>query len=209
MPGRSSLDEVGNGREIRPEKSVNTAADDDSMDDNEDGCDQGDNLDEFEEDGFVVADGDEMMYDSNTERLPDEESDEEEEQPVDDLCCLCNIGGELMICDGGENFGGCGRNFHIECVCRKVLPPGDWVCETCANEAAFDVGLEGYKFPVEYDEEGDGIVDTDEDDENSVNKGGNSNGQGTQESDEDDESVVPARKSKVTRSAVFDSDDED
>ena len=68
LPGRSSLDEVGNGREIRPEKSVNTAADDDSMDDNEDGCDQGDNLDEFEEDGFVVADGDEMMYDSNTER---------------------------------------------------------------------------------------------------------------------------------------------
>lgn len=96
--------------------------------------------DEFEEDGFVVMDGD----------------DDEEEEDDEDPCSICGKGGELMVCDGGLNdIEGCGKSFHIECVGLDEVPPGDWVCEACAIEHGMDVGMEGHEFPPSQEEEQD------------------------------------------------------
>ena len=95
--------------------------------------DDGSHLDTFERDDFIV--------------------DEDEDHNEEDLCWSCRKGGELMICDGGDNYEGCGRSFHIECVSRSTIPPGDWICQDCANDLALDVGVEGHEFPVEDEQE--------------------------------------------------------
>jgi hypothetical protein len=92
---------------------------------------EGDYYDD-EDDGFIV----------------DEEDEEEEDD--DDPCCMCRKGGDLMICDGGDlnEIEGCGRSFHVECVEREEVPPGDWVCEVCAMEHGMEgVGVKGHEFP--------------------------------------------------------------
>jgi hypothetical protein len=89
-------------------------------------------LDEYESDGFVVH------------------SDEEDNLHNDeDVCCYCRDGGELIVCDGGDHQAGCGCYFHLECINRDVVPPGDWVCEGCANQVGLDVGIEGHEFAFE------------------------------------------------------------
>ena len=104
------------------------------------GSDQSDHEseDEFEDDGFVVPDGDE-----------EDEANVEEENDTDDLCCVCHEHGELMICDGGDFMAGCGRSFHVACVDRVCVPDGDWVCKRCANAFELDVGIEGHEFPTD------------------------------------------------------------
>jgi hypothetical protein len=77
------------------------------------------NLDEYEDNGFVI-----------TEEHEEEDNNSDEENHVEeDVCCLCQDGGELIVCDGGDNLEGCGRNFHLECDDRDVVPPGGWVCQ--------------------------------------------------------------------------------
>jgi hypothetical protein len=85
--------------------------------------------DEFEDDDFIV----------------DEDDDEDVDE--DELCCMCRDGGELIVCDGGDIVAGCGCNFHLGCIKRDVIPPGDWVCEGCATNYGLDnVGVEGHEF---------------------------------------------------------------
>ena len=89
-------------------------------------------LDEFEDDGFIVGEDDD---------------DDDEDVDEDELCCLCRDGGELIVCDGGDVLAGCGCNFHLGCIKRDVIPPGDWVCKGCATNFGLDnVGVEGHEF---------------------------------------------------------------
>ena len=48
------------------------------------------------------------------------QSDEE------DGCDICNEHGDLIICDGGDYEGGCGKSFHLECINRNMVPPGEF-----------------------------------------------------------------------------------
>jgi superfamily II DNA or RNA helicase len=44
-----------------------------------------------------------------------------------DLCAICEIGGEILLCDGP-----CTRSFHPECLELDDFPTGDvWVCPDC------------------------------------------------------------------------------
>lgn len=111
-----------------------TKCNDDTEEDEED-----ENQDEFEEDGFLVDDDE-----SNVEgAFSDEEDDNTEEGNV---CIICKEGGELMICDGGDNPG-CGMGFHAACVNRSAIPDGDWICQACAKAGCIETGIEGHEFP--------------------------------------------------------------
>ncbi|KAM0949607.1 putative histone acetyltransferase chromatin regulator PHD family [Dioscorea sansibarensis] len=46
---------------------------------------------------------------------------------TDDLCSICEDGGDLLICDL------CPRVFHKECVGLLEIPEGDWHCHWCTN----------------------------------------------------------------------------
>jgi hypothetical protein len=65
---------------------------------------------EYEDDGFVVNDS-------------DEESDEGAESDNDE-CGICHNGGDLLVCDGGDHGGGCGKSYHVECINRDTVPEG-------------------------------------------------------------------------------------
>ncbi|KEH38894.1 RING/FYVE/PHD zinc finger protein [Medicago truncatula] len=43
----------------------------------------------------------------------------------DDLCSICQDGGDLLCCDG------CPRAFHIDCVPLPCIPCGTWYCKYC------------------------------------------------------------------------------
>ncbi|KAJ8749990.1 hypothetical protein K2173_013905 [Erythroxylum novogranatense] len=45
----------------------------------------------------------------------------------DDLCQICQDGGNLLCCDG------CPRAFHRECLSLLTIPKGKWYCRTCLN----------------------------------------------------------------------------
>ncbi|KAB1227407.1 Chromodomain-helicase-DNA-binding protein 4 [Morella rubra] len=45
----------------------------------------------------------------------------------DDLCSICQDGGDLLCCDG------CPRAFHVECVPLPRIPTGTWYCRYCQN----------------------------------------------------------------------------
>jgi len=154
-----------------------------------------DSEDEFENDGWLVPDG-------NDE---DEAQDEEEDNTGDDVCCVCREHGELMVCDGGSHLAGCGRSFHVSCVDRVCVPDGDWVCKRCANAFELDVGIEGHEFPPTEGQDHDAAVPARSDpiyvDDSS---------------DDEGEGDVPAKVkaamggTKAKRRRVFeDSDDED
>lgn len=85
--------------------------------------------DSYEEDGFLVKDTDE----SDTSGQFSSANSEDE-----NICCLCNDGGELMICSAGDDDGdiGCGKGFHVSCVGRDEIPGGDWICSCCAKQKA-------------------------------------------------------------------------
>jgi hypothetical protein len=77
-------------------KFIADAYDEDEEDSNE--------PNEYEMDDFVIADS--------------QDSDE------DEGCDICNQHGELIVCDGGDK-GGCGKSFHLECINRNEIPPGE------------------------------------------------------------------------------------
>jgi hypothetical protein len=87
-------------------------------------------LEYWEDDGFIAASSDED----------------------DDVCQICHDGGHMIVCDGGDHVG-CGALFHLECIQRPEVPPGDWICQDCANGNGDaigingNVGIEGYEFP--------------------------------------------------------------
>ena len=103
---------------------------------------------EYEEDGFLVNDDREIEEASGS----DEDHDDDEEED-DGHCQICDRGGDLLVCDGGDHAEGCGRMYHVRCIGRREVPPGDWVCGDCAYLAGRrEVGIEGH----EYDGEGGG-----------------------------------------------------
>jgi hypothetical protein len=195
------------------------------------------NLDEFEDDGFVVMEEDEEEdYENNYES-------EEETHDEEDVCCLCQDGGDLIVCDGGDNLEGCGRNFHVRCIKRKAVPPGDWVCQTCANSFEFNVGIEGHEFAIEGEEDGGGAAveeekaegdddtfeppkgrlkrkrnstleeDNDDSDDEEFEAMASSRSKATRKTGGDDSDgslvVLPQQKSKVSKKlCVWDSDDD-
>lgn len=158
------------------------------------------NLDEYEDDGFVI------MEEHEEEDYNSKEGNHEEE----DVCYLCQDGGELIVCDGGDNLEGCGRNFHLECVNRDVVPPGDWVCQTCANTFEFNVGVEGHEFTVEEEEGGGGVAvewEEEEDDDTAIlpqkgrlkRKRNNAYEEENDDSDEEEFGVVASSESEMMR----------
>lgn len=98
-----------------------------------------DGLNEYEDDGFLVMHEDEAEESAS-------ESDDDDESEEQDVCCVCREHGELIICDGGNHAEGCGKSFHIQCVRREQVPPGDWICGDCASTIDLDVGLVGHEF---------------------------------------------------------------
>jgi zinc finger of C3HC4-type, RING len=90
-------------------------------------------LDHWEDDGFIAASSDDGD---------------------DDMCQICHDGGHMIVCDGGDHLG-CGALFHLECIQRREVPPGDWICQDCANGNAdalgidLEVGIEGYEFTLQ------------------------------------------------------------
>ncbi|CAL0324196.1 unnamed protein product [Lupinus luteus] len=50
----------------------------------------------------------------------------------DDLCSICQDGGDLLCCDG------CPRAFHIDCVPLPCIPSGTWYCKYCQNNFQMD-----------------------------------------------------------------------
>lgn len=164
--------------------------------------------DEFEDDGFVVGDN------SVDESAHDDESDVEDA----DECNICRDGGELMICDGGDEMAGCEKSFHTNCVGRMVTPEGDWVCQSCANAFGMDVGLEGHEFKSDAPEAEKGrlkrkrntLMD-DSDDSGDDEFGDNGNEKDVKSfGDESDASLNAKPKAKIRKTiAIVDSDDED
>lgn len=102
----------------------------------EEEADDGSHLDKFESDGFIADEADDIEVD-------------DEHYGEDDVCDICNKGGVLMVCDGGDYNEGCGRSVHIKCVRRDVIPAGDWICQHCANDVDMEVGIEGHEFPAD------------------------------------------------------------
>ena len=98
--------------------------------------DDGSHLDRFEDDGFIADEAEDIK-------------DDDEQYDEDDLCDICNKGGDLMVCDGGDHNEGCGRSVHIKCVHRDAVPAGDWICQHCANDVDLEVGIEGHEYPVD------------------------------------------------------------
>ena len=48
----------------------------------------------------------------------------------DKICSECEIGGNLLCCDGP-----CKRSFHLECLKMKKVPDGEiWYCSDCAKK---------------------------------------------------------------------------
>ena len=112
--------------------------DEEDAEDDEEGDDEEENLNEFEDDGFVVGEND----------YSDEEMEGQFSDDDDDHCCICNDGGELMICDGGDHLEGCNKSFHAACVDRHKIPDGDWICQDCAKSGGIDASKKGHEFPV-------------------------------------------------------------
>lgn len=124
--------------------------DEDEVEDenHEDDEEVGHDLDEFEDDSFVVQDEDDDEDESTSEKEGEfsggEDNDENHEG-----CVYCKDGGELMICDGGAEVDGCGKSFHYECVTLPGIPEGDWICSDCAKEGGYTVdGRRGHEFPL-------------------------------------------------------------
>ncbi|KAL9186053.1 hypothetical protein ACHAXT_005291 [Thalassiosira profunda] len=60
-------------------------------------------------------------------RSEDQNDATNESDNNDDVCAVCNDGGELLCC------GTCNRAYHLACVVPKLssVPPGDWKCAYC------------------------------------------------------------------------------
>lgn len=119
-------------RKSKPQSYIN---------DEEEGEEEEDDHDESEDDGFIVDD-------NHVDTEDEDEEHEHEHDENDDDCCLCGDGGELLICDGGDAMGGCGKSFHTICIGRQTIPEGDWICQTCARAIDMDVGIQGHEFSL-------------------------------------------------------------
>jgi hypothetical protein len=88
-------------------------------DHDEDEEDDDDEPNEYQEDGFVVH-GTQDSSDNEFDDGEDEEDDDEGE------CQICKNGGDLIVCAGRDN-GGCGHMYHLHCIGRSTIPPGEYI----------------------------------------------------------------------------------
>ena len=95
----------------------------------------------YQEDDFLV-----QGTQSDEEESAGDEEAEESLGEEGEVCEVCRTGGDLIVCDGGDNEGGCGRAFHLECITLRTLPEGDWICKDCARQLGFNVGVEGHEW---------------------------------------------------------------
>ena len=156
----------------------------------------------------------------------DEEEDDEADESADEggeVCEVCRTGGDLIVCDGGDNDGGCGRAFHLECIGLRALPEGDWICKECAGGLGFEVGIEGHEWKgggENGEASDDEVIDLDaageRDDEvieldGSVDgRAGGKNNVVVELDDDSDEEVmvVPKKQKRPKRNTLEDSDSE-
>ena len=54
----------------------------------------------------------------------------------------------MIVCHSDKNNTGCGKCYHIGCIKRTVVPAGDWICKTCAQNIGEKVDIEGYEYLV-------------------------------------------------------------
>jgi hypothetical protein len=151
----------------------------------------------YEEDGFVVH-GD--VDSSEEEEEVHHSSDDDEGE-----CQVCKKGGDLIVCDGGDDHeSGCGNVYHIQCINREVIPPGDWICQTCANGVGLtNVGIEGHEYKEEVDAE-------DEEDEAATANNGKTK-QLLNDDEDDDDEIAPLtkkKKNKRLKRTILDDGDE-
>jgi len=145
---------------------------------------------EYEDDGFVV----------NGSQSEDESSSDDDDD--DGECQICKNGGDLIICDGGDEEGGCGNMYHLSCIGRSVVPPGDWICKKCANENGMNVGIEGHEYKVEGSDEEDDEVQE-------VEARANNNPLTIDDSDDDEEEIVLPKKKRLKRTILEPESDSD
>ena len=74
------------------------------------------------------------------------------------LCHICNIGGHMIVCHSDKHNTGCGECYHIRCINRTVIPIGDWICMTCAQNIGEKVDVEGYEYLVHDDDETKSVI---------------------------------------------------
>ncbi|KAL7542744.1 hypothetical protein ACHAXR_012042 [Thalassiosira sp. AJA248-18] len=157
---------------------------------------------EYQEDDFLVH---------GTQDSDEFDSNEEEEHGDDDVdddgeCEICKNGGDLIVCDGGDHEGGCGHMYHVHCIGRGMIPPGDWICNTCANDLGMDVGIKGHEWEV--DDEEEDVEKADEEEEDEETEATKSKPLVIDDSD-DDESIAPAVQIKKKPLVIDDSDDDE
>lgn len=165
------------------------------------------------DDGFLVNGSQDSDNSGNTNEFDSDDADKKDNvidtdniDDDDDIndgdCQMCNKGGDLIVCDGGNHQNGCGSSYHILCIGRTVVPPGDWICMACSKGAGFDVGIEGHEFA---DEKIDlkssstkkkRLVIDDSDDENN-------------DDDDDDVEIVPSQKTKRIKRKIMHTPDSD
>ena len=111
-------------------------------------------FDDDEDDMDHTDDESEQSHDHDSFIAPSDDDDDDDDD--DDVCRICNDGGHMIVCDGGDIFPhGCGGMYHLACIQRSIVPPGDWICQDCANAhietisgLCHEVGIEGYEFPA-------------------------------------------------------------
>eukprot|EP00571_Detonula_confervacea_P017463 CAMPEP_0172303694 /NCGR_PEP_ID=MMETSP1058-20130122/5205_1 /TAXON_ID=83371 /ORGANISM="Detonula confervacea, Strain CCMP 353" /LENGTH=1050 /DNA_ID=CAMNT_0013014627 /DNA_START=83 /DNA_END=3235 /DNA_ORIENTATION=+ len=179
------------------------------LDGHDDDEEDHDEPNEYEEDGFLVhgsQGSDEEEFDSHGEGHDDDDDDDD-----DGECQICNNGGDLIVCDGGDQQGGCGLAYHVHCIGRSMIPPGDWICNLCAKGIGMDVGIEGHEYEVEEEvEEPLAIDDTDDEgDEVEEIEATSTKNKPLAIDDSDDEEEMKATSTKNKPLAIDDSDDEE
>jgi len=155
--------------------------------------DDGDHANAYQEDDFLVGDDHESEEDMDVHDEHDE-------------CHICNQGGDLIVCDGGDHQGGCGHAYHIECIHRTEVPPGDWICNNCAANIGMDhVGIEGY----EWKDNESGETTDHVDEEQSTGSNHVADTIHADHEDDDSEEEIRVQTRKRPKRNVFDVDDSD
>ncbi|EYU41695.1 hypothetical protein MIMGU_mgv1a000809mg [Erythranthe guttata] len=60
----------------------------------------------------------------------------------DDMCAVCGVGGELILCNG------CPQAFHAACLGLECLPPDDWYCSCCKDKVGSGRKVSGETRPI-------------------------------------------------------------
>jgi len=140
MRGGESDGEIEFGGVAKPVAPRNDASR--YLNDHDDEDEEHHGMNEYEEDDFLV----------NSTQDSEEELHSHDEDDEDAPCKICGNGGDLIVCDGGDHEGGCGDAYHVHCIGRSMVPPGDWICMKCAHGLEMDVGIEGHEYEVEEEE---------------------------------------------------------